>query len=107
MKKITLKEEEKVIENIFDIVEEELKTRRIKYDYIFLKILDDIRTVGVQGDNRTYLPTLFIRISKDKKHLYGHFLHNIAQRVLNETRCINRVVYDITDPKGKDQGLYF
>jgi len=66
-------------------------------------ILPVIRSVGVQGDERTYGYPIAIRavtsddaMTADWAHLPYELLGTIATRVVNEVRGVNRVVYDIT-----------
>ncbi len=66
-------------------------------------VLPDIRTVGVQGDERTYGSVVVIRavtsddaMTADWARLPYDLLEQIASRMINELRDINRVVLDIT-----------
>jgi len=66
-------------------------------------VLLPIRTVGVQGDKRTYLHTIAVRAvtSEDAMtakwaHLPYELLERISSRIINEVPGINRVVYDIS-----------
>ena len=66
-------------------------------------VLLPIKTVGVQGDNRTYLHTIALRVvtSEDAMtaqwaHLPYELLEKISSRIINEVPQINRVVYDIS-----------
>jgi len=66
-------------------------------------VLLPIRTVGVQGDKRTYQHTIALRAvtSEDAMtaswaHLPYELLEAISSRIINEVPNINRVVYDIT-----------
>ena len=66
-------------------------------------ILTDTRTVGVQGDARTYGHVLAIRavtaddaMTADWARLPHDLLARISSRIVNEIPEINRVVYDIT-----------
>ena len=88
---------------------EELKKWNL-YDKIWQAfcVLLPLRTVGVQGDSRTYEQTLAIRavtssdgMTADWYDFSGDFLHTLSRRIVNEVRGINRVVYDIT---GKPPG---
>lgn len=69
----------------------------------YFVVLTDTYSVGVQGDQRTYLPVLAIRAvhSQDGMtaqwvHLPYELLEKISNRLTNEISGINRVVYDIT-----------
>jgi GMP synthase (glutamine-hydrolysing) len=66
-------------------------------------VLPDVRTVGVQGDERTYGNVVVIRavtsddaMTADWARLPYDLLERIASRMINEIREVNRVVLDIT-----------
>jgi GMP synthase (glutamine-hydrolysing) len=66
-------------------------------------VLPDVRTVGVQGDERTYGNVIVIRavtsddaMTADWARLPYDLLEQIASRMINELREVNRVVLDIT-----------
>jgi GMP synthase (glutamine-hydrolysing) len=66
-------------------------------------VLTDVRSVGVMGDFRTYGYMLAVRavtsddaMTADWARLPYDLLARISNRIVNEVRGINRVVYDIT-----------
>ena len=66
-------------------------------------VLPDIRSVGVQGDERTYGYVVVVRavtsddaMTADWARLPYDLLETIASRMINELREVNRVVLDIT-----------
>jgi GMP synthase (glutamine-hydrolysing) len=66
-------------------------------------VLPDVRTVGVQGDERTYGYVVVVRavtsddaMTADWARLPYDLLETIAARMINELRDVNRVVLDIT-----------
>ncbi|MDA8443250.1 MAG: GMP synthase (glutamine-hydrolyzing), partial [Peptococcaceae bacterium] len=66
-------------------------------------VLPSIQSVGVMGDERTYAYPVIIRavtsddaMTADWARLPYELLESISNRIVNEVRGINRVVYDIT-----------
>ena len=66
-------------------------------------VLPDVRTVGVQGDGRTYANALVVRAVTSEDAMTADFaripypvLERISSRVMNEVPGINRVAYDIS-----------
>lgn len=66
-------------------------------------LLADVRSVGVQGDNRTYGHPIVLRpvssedaMTADWSRLPYELLERISTRITNEVRDVNRVVLDIT-----------
>jgi GMP synthase (glutamine-hydrolysing) len=62
-----------------------------------------VKTVGVQGDGRTYAYPLIVRavtsddaMTADWARLPYEVLERISNRVINEVPGINRVAYDIS-----------
>jgi GMP synthase (glutamine-hydrolysing) len=66
-------------------------------------VLLPIRTVGVMGDERTYEHVIAVRsvdsvdaMTADWSRLPQDFLARLANRIINEVKKVNRVVYDIS-----------
>jgi len=66
-------------------------------------VLPDVRTVGVQGDERTYGHVVVIRavtsddaMTADWARLPYDLLGKISNRIINEVKGVNRVVFDIS-----------
>ena len=71
---------------------EELEVRGIRYDDSEVRICN-IRSVGVQGDKRTYGHPAEITLFKDSNFVYNtDFLAELSTRITNEIDGINRVV---------------
>jgi GMP synthase (glutamine-hydrolysing) len=101
-----------------DITKEKLELLR-DADYIFIDeikrfglyndiwqafvVLLPVRSVGVMGDGRTYEFTVALRavtsvdgMNADWARVPPDFLATVSNRIINELRGINRVVYDIS-----------
>jgi len=70
---------------------------------VFAVLLADVRSVGVQGDERTYGHPIIVRavtsddaMTADWARLPYDLLARISSRIINEVKGINRVAYDIT-----------
>ncbi len=66
-------------------------------------VLLPVKTVGVMGDERTYESVIAVRavtsldaMTADWAKLPADVLERIANRIINEVRGVNRVVYDIS-----------
>ncbi len=66
-------------------------------------VLLPVRTVGVQGDSRSYGWTVAVRVvesedamTADWARLPGEVLERISTRIANEVAGVNRVVYDVS-----------
>jgi len=82
----------------------ELRTQGL-YDRIWQAfcVLLPVRTVGVQGDGRTYEKVLSLRavtssdgMTADWYPFTFDFLRQVSNRITNEVKGVNRVVYDVT-----------
>jgi GMP synthase (glutamine-hydrolysing) len=69
----------------------------------YFAILTDMRSVGVMGDVRTYDYTIALRavtttdfMTADWAKIPYDVLERVSNRIVNEVKDINRLVYDIT-----------
>lgn len=69
----------------------------------FFAVLPDVRTVGVMGDHRTYDHLIALRaittdnfMTADWAPIPYDLLAKVSNRIINEVKHVNRVVYDIT-----------
>ncbi len=98
------KEKIKILQKADMIFLEELHNNNLYNDiWQAFAVLLPVKTVGVMGDERTYENTCVIRavnsidgMTADWAHIPYEVLNKIANRIINEVRGINRVVYDIT-----------
>ncbi len=87
-----------------EIVLEEVRRAGLHRElWQYFGVLPAIRTVGVQGDGRTYAHPLIVRavtsedaMTADWARLPYEVLERISSRVINEVPGINRVAYDIS-----------
>jgi len=86
------------------IVQEEIRRAGLERDlWQAFAILLPVRTVGVMGDFRTYAQVIALRavvsqdaMTADWARLPYDLLGAISNRIINEVKGINRVVYDIS-----------
>jgi GMP synthase (glutamine-hydrolysing) len=86
------------------IIEEELKgTKYWKHIWMAFAVLLPIKSVGIQGDERSYKHPIVLRIVESRDAMtatYAHLPHTVLERIstriTNEVKEVNRVVYDIT-----------
>ena len=69
----------------------------------YFAVLTNMRSVGVMGDGRTYEYTLALRgvtttdfMTADWARIPYELLERVSNRIVNEVRHVNRIVYDIT-----------
>ncbi len=94
----------KILREADDIFTQELISSK-EYDNIWqaLAALIPVKTVGVMGDHRTYEYMISLRavtsvdgMTADWAKLPNELLEKISNRIINEVKGVNRVVYDIT-----------
>ncbi len=94
----------KVLRQADVIVLDEIKGAGL-YDKVWqsFAVLLPIRTVGVMGDERSYENVVALRVvesqdgmTADWVALSAELLSKISNRIINEVRGVNRVVYDIS-----------
>ncbi len=86
------------------IVRQEINRRGVYSDFWqAFAVLLPIRSVGVMGDQRTYAYPIVLRLvssedgmTADWSRVSYDLLEVISNRIVNEVRGVNRVVYDIT-----------
>lgn len=86
------------------IVRQEVNRQGIYHDFWqAFAVLLPIRSVGVMGDQRTYAYPIVLRfvssedgMTADWSRVPYELLETISNRIVNEVRGVNRVVYDIT-----------
>jgi GMP synthase (glutamine-hydrolysing) len=94
----------KTLQDADDIYVNALKSHNI-YDEIWqaFSVLLPVKTVGVQGDGRTYEKVLSLRavtsvdgMTADWYEFDYSFLKKVSNQITNKVKGVNRVVYDVT-----------
>jgi GMP synthase (glutamine-hydrolysing) len=85
------------------VMEETAASGVVKRVWQAFAVLLPLKTVGVMGDGRSYESVIAIRavesqdgMTADWARLDPGFLAQLSSRITNETKGVNRVVYDIT-----------
>ncbi len=85
------------------VLEEMKKSGWYRQVWQSFAVLLPIQTVGVMGDSRTYENVITLRsvdsrdaMTADWSRLPYELLGSISNRIINEVRGVNRVVYDIS-----------
>ncbi|MBN2487315.1 MAG: glutamine-hydrolyzing GMP synthase [Bacteroidales bacterium] len=98
------REKVKVLQEVDNIYVEGLKEFNL-YNEVWqaAAILLPVQSVGVMGDERTYENVVALRavsstdgMTADWSHLPYEFLATISNRIINNVKGVNRVVYDIS-----------
>ncbi len=99
------KEKAEIVRKASYIIEQELKKVGL-YERVWMAfaVLLPIKSVGIQGDARSYKYPIVIRIIESKDAMTANFvkipyeiLEKISTRITNEISEVNRVVYDISN----------
>ncbi len=94
----------RILQEADDIVVREIKTAGL-YDELWqiFAVFLPVKSVGVMGDSRTYENVIVLRgvtsvdaMTADWAYLPEELLRKISNRIINEVKGINRVVYDIS-----------
>ncbi len=97
-------EKVRILQEVDNIFISELKNHKL-YDKVWQAgaILLPVNSVGVMGDERTYEQVVALRavgstdgMTADWSHLPYEFLSKISNKIINQVKGINRVVYDIS-----------
>ncbi|MDB9496330.1 glutamine-hydrolyzing GMP synthase [Spirulina major CS-329] len=86
------------------VIRDEISKQGVYHDYWqAFAVLLPIRSVGVMGDQRTYAHPVVLRfvssedgMTADWSRVPYELLEIISNRIVNEVKGVNRVVYDIT-----------
>ena len=81
------------------ILKEELRNAGLEIDVAEARIYD-LRTVGIQGDQRTYAYPAEINLN-GKETWPKDFLDKLSSRITNEVKDVNRVVYVLATEEDK------
>jgi GMP synthase (glutamine-hydrolysing) len=93
-----------ILRNADAIVQEEIRDAGLYRDiWQSFAVLPDLRSVGVMGDERTYGYPIILRavnsddaMTADWARLPYELMQSISNRIVNQVKEVNRVVYDIT-----------
>lgn len=98
------KEKVALLQEVDHIFISELREQNL-YDKVWqaFAVLLPVSSVGVMGDERTYEQVVALRavgsrdgMTADWSHLPYEFLAYVSNRIINEVKGVNRVVYDIS-----------
>lgn len=98
------KEKLEILRDADAIFREEIANAGMLRDvHQYFAVLTNMRSVGVMGDGRTYDYTLALRgvtttdfMTADWARIPYDLLEKVSNRIVNEVKSINRIVYDIT-----------
>ncbi|MBS1494278.1 MAG: glutamine-hydrolyzing GMP synthase [Bacteroidetes bacterium] len=93
-----------LLRDVDEIYMDELRKNNL-YSKIWqaFSVLMPVQTVGVMGDERSYENVIGVRavtssdgMTADFYHFEHNFLRGLSNRIINEVKGVNRVVYDIS-----------
>ena len=95
----------RVVRQASKIIEEELKETQFWQNiWMSFAVLLPIKSVGIQGDKRSYKSPVVVRIIESRDAMTANFakipfpiLEQISTRITNEIDEVNRVAYDISN----------
>ncbi|MDR0739994.1 MAG: glutamine-hydrolyzing GMP synthase [Mycoplasmataceae bacterium] len=98
------KEKIKLVQKTDVVLHEEIMRAKLdKNIWQYFTVLPGVKTVGVKGDQRSYEDVIIVRavtsqdgMTADYARIPYEVLNKISNRIVNEVKGINRVVYDIT-----------
>ncbi|UCD03185.1 MAG: glutamine-hydrolyzing GMP synthase [Candidatus Aenigmatarchaeota archaeon] len=98
-------EKAEIVRKASYIIETELEEAGLhEKAWMAFAILLSVKSVGVQGDERSYKYPVVVRIIESEDAMTANFtkvpyklLEKISTRITNEIKEVNRVVYDITN----------
>ncbi|MFW6422377.1 MAG: glutamine-hydrolyzing GMP synthase, partial [Candidatus Bipolaricaulota bacterium] len=98
-------EKAEIVRSASYIVEDELRNEGLYTDFwMAFAVLLSIRSVGIQGDARSYKYPIVVRVIESEDAMTANFarlpydlLQRISTRITNEIQEVNRVAYDISN----------
>ncbi|MHB8520778.1 MAG: glutamine-hydrolyzing GMP synthase [Limisphaerales bacterium] len=93
-----------ILRNADAVVVEEMRRSRWYYRiWQSFAVLLPVRSVGVMGDERTYEDTIALRVVESQDGMTADWvklpyalLEKLSNRIINEVKGVNRVVFDVT-----------
>jgi GMP synthase PP-ATPase subunit len=81
---------------ISKVVGDKIRAYNLDWDTITVIVYKNLKTVGVQGDERTYKCPVEIGVSKLGKTVWNFdFLADLSTEITNKFKEINRVIYSL------------
>ena len=96
-------EKVKIVQDADYIYREEIAKAKVEGIGQYFAALTNMRSVGVMGDGRTYDYAIALRavmtsdfMTAEAAHIPWEILGTVANRIVNEVKGVNRVMYDCT-----------